>query len=126
MARGRYDGLGDLTHEAAHAFWTKRLAESKDAAAVVGPKTYYITAATRPCRLGLFRRAAAKYLGVDHVENDGVVAVRDQSLPDLGTTLATLDAAHADLVQRFPVARGGRRLRRALTQSILMSVGASD
>jgi pimeloyl-ACP methyl ester carboxylesterase len=126
LAQGRHGGLSELTHQASRAYWTQLLDEHKDALPIVGPKTFYITSATRPNRLGVFRRAAARYLSVDHGENDGVVAVRDQSLPELGTTLGVLHAAHADLVQRFPAARGGRRLRKALIQSILMSVGTID
>jgi pimeloyl-ACP methyl ester carboxylesterase len=124
VARGPHAGLHGMTRDASRAYWDRMLADHADALPVVGPKTFYVTSATRPGRLGPFRKAVAHYLGTYYGRNDGVVELNDQSLPGLGTTLAVLDASHADLTQKFPAGRGGRRLRRALVQSILMAVGA--
>ena len=86
----------------------------------------YVEANAEPSHLGLFMRAMASYLGAYYGPNDGVVAVEDQTIPGLGTSLGILDAGHADLTRRFPSARMGRGPRRALIRSIVMAVGRSD
>ena len=54
-----------------------------------------------------------------------MVALGDQTLPGLGTSLGVLDAGHADLTRRFPATRARRGTRQALIRSILMAVGHS-
>ena len=98
----------------------------EDALPIVGPKVFYIEANVHPSRLGLFARAMASYLGAYYGPNDGVVAVEDQTIPGLGTSLGVLEAGHADLTRRFPLAYAGRRSRRALMRSIVMAVGRSE
>jgi hypothetical protein len=123
LGRGRHGGLAGLTLASSRAYWRRALAEHAEAIPLVGPKVYYVESATRPGRLRLFLRAAAWYLGTYYGPNDGVVAAGDQSLAGLGTSLATLDAGHADLTRRGPATRAGRRIRRALVRSIVMAVG---
>jgi pimeloyl-ACP methyl ester carboxylesterase len=123
--RGWHQGLAGLTREASRAYWRRTLAEHADAIPVVGPKVYYVESRARPERLSLFQKAMSWYLGTYYGPNDGMVAVGDQSLPGLGTSLGVLEAGHADLTRRFPAARAGRRSRRALIQSILMVIGRS-
>ena len=96
-----------------------------DAIPIVGPKVFYVEANTQPSHLGLFMRAMASYLGAYYGPNDGVVAVEDQTIPGLGTSLGVLEAGHADLTRRFPSARRAVP-RRALIRSIVMAVGRSD
>ena len=91
----------------------------------MGPKTFYVTSRVPPSRLRFFHRAIATYLQTYYGPNDGMVAVRDQSLPGLGTCLGVLDAGHTDLTHRFPATRAPRRYRRALVQAILMAVAAT-
>jgi pimeloyl-ACP methyl ester carboxylesterase len=126
LNRGRHGGLADLTRSASQDFWERLCDEHADAIPVVGPKTFYVTTETRPSRLGPLRRAPARYLHEHFGPNDGVVALDDQSLPDVGTVLAVLDAGHTDLTGRFPSARGGRQLRRALIQCVVAAVGRTD
>jgi pimeloyl-ACP methyl ester carboxylesterase len=123
VARGWHGGLSGLTRRASSEFWSKALAEHSDAVAVVGPKTYYVTSATTTSRLRLFKKAASSYLGLHIGPNDGMVALEDQSVAGVGTVLAVLDAGHGDLTNRFPSSRRDRRLRRALIDGILMTVG---
>jgi hypothetical protein len=123
ISLGEHAGLTDMTRHSSRAFWARMLKEHADAVPVVSPRTFFVTTTTRPGRLGLFRRALAHYLGVYYGPNDGVVVLGDQSLPGIGTTLRVLNAAHADLTQRFPAARGGRRRGRALVDSVVMAVG---
>lgn len=126
LKRGKDGGLSGMTRRASADFWEELLAEHADAIGVVGPKTFYVTTETSPSRLGLFKKTTAWYLTAIAGPNDGLVALEDQSLPELGTVLAVLNAGHSDLTNRFPSALGARRLRRALMQSILMAVGQDD
>ena len=123
MGRGKHGGLPEMTRRASRAFWGRMLAEHEAAIPIVGPKTFYITSSTRPSRLRLLQGATAWYLRAHYGPNDGMVALRDQSLAGVGTVLATLDAGHTDLTNPFPLGRGGRKVRRALVQGILMAVG---
>jgi len=123
LGRGKHGGLPEMTRRASRAFWGRMLAEHADAIPLVGPKTFYITTATRASRLRFIQRATAWYLRIHYGPNDGMVAAADQSLAGLGTILATLDAGHTDLTNPFPTGRAGRRFRRALVQGILMAVG---
>jgi pimeloyl-ACP methyl ester carboxylesterase len=126
VKHGRQGGLTGLTREASRAYWTHALDEHADAVPIVGPKVFYVEANTQPSHLGLFMRATASYLGAYYGPNDGVVALEDQTIPGLGTSLGVLEAGHADLTRRFPSAQMGRRPRRALIRSIVMAVGRSD
>ena len=97
-----------------------------DALPIVGPKVFYVEAKVQRSRLGPFLRAMASYLGAYYGANDGVVAVEDQTIPGLGTSLGVLDAGHPDLTRRFPATRAGRRFRKALMQSIVMAAGQTE
>jgi pimeloyl-ACP methyl ester carboxylesterase len=123
---GKHGGLTGLTREASRAYWSLALEAHDDAIPIVGPKVFYVEANVHPSRLGLFMRAMASYLGAYYGPNDGVVAVEDQTIPGLGTSLGVVEAGHADLTRRFPSAHAGRRSRRALIRSIVMAVGRSD
>jgi hypothetical protein len=117
--------LAGLTREESRAYWRRVLKEHAEAIPIVGPKVYYVQSRARSSHLSLFQRAMSWYLGRYYGPNDGVVAVADQSLPDLGTRLGVLEAGHADLTRRAPASRMGKRARRALIQAILMVVGRS-
>ena len=123
LNRGRHGGLRGLTRRASHDFWERTLDEHSGAIAVVGPKTFFVTSATCPSRLRLFERTTAWYLRTYFGKNDGMVACDDQFLPGLGTVLATLDAGHSELTNRFRSTRTARRLQRALIDGIIMTVG---
>jgi hypothetical protein len=122
---GKHRGLTALTHEASRAYWSEALEEHEDALPIVGPKVFYIEANIHPSRLGLFPRAMASYLGAYYGPNDGVVAVEDQTIPGLGTSLGVLEAGHAELTRRVSSARA-KRPRRALIRSIVMALGRSE
>jgi pimeloyl-ACP methyl ester carboxylesterase len=126
MRRGKHAAIAELTTDASRAFWINELEEHSDAISIVGPKTFYIESQVKPSRLRLFQRSVARYLHAYYGPNDGVVALGDQVLPGLGTSLGVLDAGHKDLTGRFPSTKAGRRSRRALVQSILMIVGRAD
>src|SRR5262245_6165401 len=100
VGKGKHAGLAGLTHQASEDFWAETLDENADAIPVVGPRTFYVTTETSPSRLRLFKRATGWYLQTYEGLNDGVVALEDQSLPVVGTVLATLEAGHADLTNR--------------------------
>jgi pimeloyl-ACP methyl ester carboxylesterase len=122
---GKHGGVAGLTREASRAYWRQACAEHAEAVPVIGPKVFYIESRSRPARLALFQRAMSWYLGAYYGPNDGVVAVSDQAVPGLGTSLGVLNAGHADLTRRFPATRAGRTFRQALVRSILMAVGRS-
>jgi hypothetical protein len=115
-----------MTRGASLTYWSRALAEHDDAADLVGPRTFYVTSTIDPSRLRLVRRAIAWYLKVYHGPSDGMVAVADQSLPELGTVVATLEASHGELTNRFPATRASRTMRKALVRSIFMAVGQPE
>ncbi len=122
LHRGKHGGLAGLTRSGSKQYWAQALATHAGAIGIVGPKTFYVTSHIDPSRLGPFHRAIGVYLHTYYGPNDGMVALRDQTLPGLGTCLAVLDAGHTDLTHRFPSTLAPRRYRRALIQSILMTV----
>jgi pimeloyl-ACP methyl ester carboxylesterase len=123
LRRGRHGGLADMAREESRQYWSRMLDARADAVPVVGAKTYFIRSETPPSRLGPFRRAAGWYLSTYGGPNDGVVAVDDQRLPGLGTSLGVLDCGHNDLTRRTRSGRQQRRLEGALIDSLLMAVG---
>lgn len=112
-----------MTPEASAAFWAKALDKNKETLAEVGSKTFFIRATLPPSRQRFPRRALAWYLQAYHGPNDGVVALKDQSLPGFGTVVATLEAGHSDLTCKKSTSRARRRDRQALSRSIVMAVG---
>ncbi len=126
MDGGSHGGLARLTRSASRSFWGETLERHADAIPIVGPKTFFVTAEVRPSRLRLFARAFARYLLAYYGPNDGLVVLEDQSLPGLGKDLGPLHAGHADLTRTFFSTRAKRRVRKALVQSILMTVGLAD
>jgi pimeloyl-ACP methyl ester carboxylesterase len=123
LRRGRHGGLADMAREESRRYWSRMLDARADAVPVVGAKTYFIRSETLPSRLGLFRRAAGWYLSTYGGPNDGVVAVDDQRLPGLGTSLGVFDCGHNALTRRTRSGREQRRLQGALIDSIVMAVG---
>jgi pimeloyl-ACP methyl ester carboxylesterase len=126
LARGKHGGLAGLTHDESREFWDKLLKNHADAVSIVEPKTFYVTSEARTARLKLFQRATASYLDSHFGPNDGVVALEDQFLPELGTILAVLDAGHSDLTSRALASRVQKRRRHALVESIVMAIGRSE
>ena len=120
--RGKLGGLSEMKRQPARDFWTNLLREHRGAVAIVGPKTYYITAATHPSSLRFIQRATGSYLHMEDGPNDGVVALSDQSLAELGTIVANLIAGHHDLTQARTSTKETRSYPRALTHAVLISV----
>jgi pimeloyl-ACP methyl ester carboxylesterase len=130
LARRAIDKSGSeavegMTREASRAFWAGLLEKHSEAIAIVGPKTYYIRGQVDPKKLRLGRRAVAWYLQIYHGRGDGVVALADQSLPGVGSIVATIEAGHSDLTQKAPATRAPRTYRKALARAIFMAVGHS-
>jgi pimeloyl-ACP methyl ester carboxylesterase len=121
--RGHHDGLIGMSRDASRAYWADLLKVHADAIPLIGPKVFFIESCARPKDLSILQRAMAWYLEAYYGPNDGVVAVVDQTVPGIGTSLGVLNAGHADLTRRAPAARPKRRLRRALSECIVMVVG---
>jgi hypothetical protein len=126
LSHGKHGGLPELSRRASEDFWTDLLEETSAAIPIVGPKTFYITSQIPPSRHKVFQRAMASYLERNFGENDGIVALSDQSRPELGTVLAVLDAGHTDLTNRFPSGKASQRMRKAVVDAIVVAVGRSD
>jgi pimeloyl-ACP methyl ester carboxylesterase len=126
LDHGKHGGLPELTRQASEEFWTQLLEETSAAIPIVGPKTFYITSQIPAKGHRIIQRAIASYLETNFGENDGIVAISDQSLPGLGTVLAVLDAGHTDLTNRFPSGKAAQRMRKAVVDAIVMAVGESD
>jgi pimeloyl-ACP methyl ester carboxylesterase len=126
MDHGAHGGLTSLTHGASEEFWSRALEEHRAALPIVGPRTYYVTSRTAPSQLRLLQRAAAWYLEFYFGPSDGMVTLEDQTVPGIGTVLAVLEAGHTDLTNRFPSASPRRRLRKALSDAIVMALWQSS
>jgi pimeloyl-ACP methyl ester carboxylesterase len=121
--RGWHDAVEDLRRDESREYWACALKEYAAAVRVVGPKVFYIESQARGGKLVWFHRTTGSYLRTYYGPNDGLVALADQRLPGLGTSLGPIDAGHTDLTTRFPLAAAGRRYRKALIQCVLMTVG---
>jgi hypothetical protein len=126
LNHGKHGGLPELSRRASEDFWKNLLEESSAAIPIVGPKTFYITSQLPASEHRILQRAMASYLETNFGENDGIVAVSDQSLSELGTVLAVLDAGHTDLTNSFPSGKASQRMRKAVVDAIVVSVGRSD
>jgi hypothetical protein len=126
LNHGKHGGLPALARQASDEFWEDLLEECSAAIPIVRPKTFYITSQVPPSGHRLFQRAIASYLETNFGDNDGIVALTDQCLPELGTVLAVLDAGHTDLTNRFPSGKAAQRMRKAVVDAIVMAVGRSD
>ena len=120
------DVIAGMTPEASRAFWARALDRDPADLAVVGSRTFYVRSSIHPSRLGFGRRAIAWYLKAYHGASDGMVALADQSLPALGTVIATVEAGHSDLTHRSSTGRARRDYRRALSRTIVMTIGRAD
>jgi len=123
LDHGKHGGLPSLTRHASEEFWQDVLEENSAAIPIVGPKTFYVTSQIPPSGRRFLQRPLASYLETHFGENDGVVALEDQALPELGTVLAVLNAGHTDLTNRFPSGRAAQRMRKAVIDAIVMAVG---
>ncbi len=123
LNHGKHGGLPSMTREASEEFWEDVLEENADAIPVVSPKTFYVTSQIPVKGHRYLQRPLAWYLATHFGDNDGVVALEDQTVPDLGTVLAVLDAGHTDLTNRFPSGKAAQRMRKAVIDAIVMSVG---
>ena len=123
LDHGKHGGLASLSRRASKEFWDDMLEESSAAIPIVSPKTFYITGEIPASEHRFFQRPIASYLEVHFGENDGVVALEDQSLAGVGKVLAVLDAGHTDLTNRFPSGRATQRMRKAIVDAIIMSIG---
>ncbi len=122
LQRGLHAGLPSLATRALREFWKTTLETNRAAAAVVGPKTFYITTQTNPAQVRVFFRATSSYVSAHFGPNDGFIATEDQSVAGFGTVVAVIDAAHTDLTHSFPSALPKRRLRKALIDAIVMAI----
>jgi pimeloyl-ACP methyl ester carboxylesterase len=125
MREPKHQAITSLGRKASHDYWERALEANPDAIPVVAPRIFYVTSQSRLSRHPLLQRVTAWYLGTYYGPNDGLVVLEDQAVSKLGTVLAVLDAGHTDLTHRFPSARPQPRLRRALIDAILMTVGGS-
>jgi pimeloyl-ACP methyl ester carboxylesterase len=123
LDRGKHGGLTSLTREASLSFWKDILKESSAAIPIVSPRTFYITSQIPPSGHRFFQRPIATYLEIHYGENDGIVALEDQSIGGLGTVLAVLDAGHTDLTNKFPSGRAATNMRKAVVDAIIMGIG---
>jgi pimeloyl-ACP methyl ester carboxylesterase len=123
LDHGKHGGLPSLARRASKEFWQDMLEEHSAAIPIVSPKTFYITSEIPASGHRFLQRPIASYLEINFGENDGVVALEDQSLAGVGNVLAVLDAGHTDLTNRFPSGRAAQRLRKAVVDAIIMSVG---
>ena len=125
--RSGLDVVEGMAREASRTFWARTLKTYAEAVATVGPKTFYVRSSIHPSRQPLGRRAIAWYQRVYFGPGDGLVALVDQSLPEIGTVIGTVEAGHSDLThRRLSNKRPQPGLRRALVRSIVMAVGRSD
>ncbi len=123
VRRGPHAGLPGLTRVEARAYWVRMLRQHAEAIPAIAPRTFFLRSAIDPARLGRFRRAIGHYLTTYDGPNDGIVALDDQHLPGVGTSLGVLDCGHGELTSNVESGPEARKLRRALTPSLIMTVG---
>ncbi len=126
LDHGKHGGLPSLSRRASRAFWNDLLKESSSAIPIVSPKTFYITSQIAPKGHRILQRPIASYLETHFGENDGVIALEDQRIDGLGKVLAVLDAGHTDLTNRFPSGSAAQRMRKAIVDAIVMSIGEQE
>ena len=126
LRQGRHGGLADLVRDESRQFWSRMLQQHSAAVPIVSPRTFFIQSKAAPWQLAWLRRALGWFLTTYDGSNDGAVAVTDQCLPGIGTSLGVYHCGHGELTRRTRVGRSARRLPRALIQSIIMAVGQEE
>ncbi|HEY2156592.1 MAG TPA: hypothetical protein VGH33_13255, partial [Isosphaeraceae bacterium] len=123
VRNGQHAGLSGLTRVESRAYWDRMLRRHAGAIPALRPRVYFLRSATEPAQLGRFRTAIGSYLTTYDGPNDGIVALEDQHLPGVGTSLGVVDCGHGDLTCELKPGPAGRKLRRALAPCIVMAVG---
>lgn len=121
VRRGPHAGLPGLTRSEARAYWARMLRQHAAALPMIGPRAFFLRSAIDPARLGRFRRAIGHYLSAYDGPNDGIVALDDQHLPGVGTSLGVIDCGHGELTCNVDSGPEARKLRRALTPCLVMA-----
>ncbi len=118
------DGITSLTHRAAGKYWAQLKKEtSPETLAVVSPKIFYIQSVLNdPEKASSFIRASAEYLHTYYGPSDGLVELKDQMVPWVGTPLVVLDSDHTGIVVNNPISVAPKRLREAVTKAIATSL----
>lgn len=121
-------GLHDLTHAASRQFWLEAIAQHRrewgDRAMEIERKAYFIATSVDPARSRFLRSELGRIIQECDGPNDGVVALADQAIEEVGTRLDPLEAAHTDLVWGLHSSPEARNDRRALTQAIIRVLAA--
>jgi pimeloyl-ACP methyl ester carboxylesterase len=123
VRNGQHAGLSGLTRAESRAYWDRMLRRHAESIPTLRPRAYFLRSATDPIQLGRFRTAIGSYLTTYDGPNDGIVALEDQHLPGVGTSLGVIDCGHGDLTCDLKPGPAGRKLRRALAPCIVMAVG---
>ncbi len=123
VRNGQHAGLSGLTRAESRAYWDRMLRRHAGAIPTLRPRAYFLRSATEPIQLGRFRTAIGSYLTTYDGPNDGIVALEDQYLPGVGTSLGVIDCGHGDLTCELKPGPAGRKLRRALAPCLAMAVG---
>ena len=117
------DGIESLTHKNAAEYWTKLKKTSTDAVATIGSKVYYIQSVLKnPDDASAFIRNPAWYMHTYYGPNDGLVELKDQYVPWVGTPLVIMDTDHTGLVVDNPISKAPKSLRETLTKAIATSL----
>ena len=122
LNHGKHGGLIGITRNEARQFWARQLEENAAAIPMISSKTYFLLSETDPSELSLFKKPSGWYLSLYDGPNDGLVAVSDQFLPNIGTVLGVVDCGHGDLTHHTPLSHTNKRLPQALIQSVVMAV----
>jgi hypothetical protein len=123
VRNGPHAGLFGLTRGESRTYWERMLRQHADAIPTLRPRTFFIRSAIDPARLGRFRTAIGAYLSAYDGPNDGIIALDDQQLPGVGTSLAVIDCGHGDMTCDFKTGPRARKLRAALAPCVVMAVG---
>jgi pimeloyl-ACP methyl ester carboxylesterase len=116
------DGLYSLTTSFAQNFWPAFLSTHQAAIPIVSPKTKYLVGSQSPGKdISFVLKGLAWYMQKSVGDNDGMVALADQSLTGVGKVVGHFNADHADLVLPGPLSNGDYQEREKIARFILLN-----
>lgn len=116
---GYKESLYELTTEAAVKWQETILSKRRSAHRLIDDRIFFLTSFETEKNYSFYLKNASIYLNTYHGTNDGLLLTRQQLVPKVGKTIATLQADHCDFVISYPISKQEKEFRFAFTNALV-------
>ena len=114
-------GLGSLRRDNSSRFWRQMLSRFQDQIPLIRDKIHFVTASiSDPDRASFILRPTAWYLKTYYGPNDGLVAIDDQAIEEVGNIVLATEGDHADFSSPQPISGRPPIYRHAFTSAAVL------